>query len=497
MNRSLHHVIRYCAVFVLTGVVHAAAPPVVADTAALYSHTMPLQFQGRGGLVQLRLPKEVYLHARSRTLDDVRVFDTQGRNVPFALTLPGAQRDSRRHTTPAKVFALGADAKMTAGTVAIRTNPDGTLLSVESRAGKPATGAALGGLLVDMGAGTGNAAPFNALVFSAPPDVLNYSAHIAIEASDDMQAWHTMGQGRVDWLSNSTSDTLANNRIPFEPHSMRYVRLRWLEGEPRLFGAVAAEREVADATAETPDTLLVAPQAGVFPGDLVYPIGRAVPVRSIGLRLPDTGMVVPSEVGRYIELPAARGAATKPASQWQFVPMLRTTFYKITQDGSVRTPADLSITPISVDRLVLRPLTPLASQPALQIGWLPATLIFAARDAGPYTLAVGLEDARSAQAPLADVAPGYRPQELRKLAMASTGPVVAGQTVAQGPSDATRAGLSATARTAVLWGVLLLGVLVLAVLSWRMVRQLPAARVRDESAGIEKHHGDRESTPKV
>jgi hypothetical protein len=199
----------------LAGSAHAAVP----DTPALYSHTIPVQFQGRGSLVQLRLPKDVYLHARSSTLDDVRLFDGQGRPIPFALTMPAAQRESRRRTTPAKVFALGAQAVVTTGRVAIRTSMDGSLLSVESRPGKPVP--VLGGLLLDMGEGAARQPMINALVFTAPPNVANYSAHMTIEASADLQEWQSVGEGRLDWLSNSTSDTLANNRIAFEPHRVR------------------------------------------------------------------------------------------------------------------------------------------------------------------------------------------------------------------------------------------------------------------------------------
>jgi hypothetical protein len=468
---------RLIAGLLLAGSAHAAVP----DTPALYSHTMPVQFQGRGSLVQLRLPKDVYLHARSGTLDDVRLFDGQGRSIPFALTMPAAQRERRRRTTPAKVFALGAQAVATTGRVAIRTSMDGSLLSVESRPGKPVP--ALGGLLLDMGEGAARQPMINALVFTAPPNVANYSAHMTIEASADLQDWQSVGEGRLDWLSNSSSDTLANNRIAFEPHRMRYVRLRWLEGEPHVFGAIAAERDVPDAAAATPDTMLVQAQPGEFPGDLVYPVGRAVPLRSIGMRLPEMGMVVPSEIGRYVELPTVPGAARRPgAPRWQFAPLLRTTFYNIAQDGSVRTPADLTLEPLSVDRLVVRPLTPLASKPALQIGWLPATLVFAAREAGPYTLAVGRPQAISAAARLSDVAPGYRPAELLTIAAAVAGPVMV-QHAAQETSDAASAGLSATARTAVLWGVLLLGVGVLALLSWRMMRQLPAVEAGANADG--------------
>lgn len=460
------------------------------DTVARYSHAIPVNFNSRGSLVQLRLPRDVYLQAHSPSLDDVRLFDSQGRNVPFALTTPDTQRGASRRTMPAKVFALNADAANTTGTLAIRTNADGTLLSVESHAGKPATGTTLAGLLIDLNPAAQGQPMFSALAFTAPPGVANYSARVTIEASDDLQDWHSVTEGRLDWLSNSASDTLANNRIVFEPSSMRYVRLRWREGEPRMFGAIAAEGEVIDVVAVTPDTLQVAAQPGEFPGDLIYPIGKAVPLRTIGMELADTGTVAPVEIGRYVAVPVVPGAAVgRPAHRVQFAPILRTTFYKIMQNGAVRTPSDVIIAPLSVDRLVVRPQTALTSQPVLHIGWTPATLIFATREAGPYTLAFGRDNVRSSQAALADVAPGYRPPELLALEKAVAGPVKVQHLAEQETSDATRAGMSATTRTAALWGTLILGVLVLGLLTWRMVK---SPVTRDDS---EKRDGAKDNEP--
>ena len=445
-----------------------------ADTLALYSHRTPLTFQGSGSLVQLRLPKDVYLYARSPTLDDLRVFDSHGRKVPFALTMPLTQRGISHRTTPTKVFALDADADISAGKVTIRTSADGSLLSVESRAGNAPPVQPLAGLLIDLNLTATEQTMVNALVFSPPPGVDNYSARVTLEASDDLQVWAYVAEAPLNWLNNGAKDTLANNRIAFGARPMRYVRLRWLEGKPLPFGAIDVERELVDAVAYAQDSMVVAAQPGVFPGDWTYPIGLAVPVRSLGLQLDAAGVVIPSEIGRYVELPTVHGAAAQPASRWQFVPLLRTTFYRIAQDGSIRTPPDLAVGPWSLDRLVVRPLTPSAIAPALRVSWLPATLIFAAREAGPYTLAVGRDHASSAQSALSDVAPGYRPPELLTIAQAAAGPVLHQQPVAQEASDAQRAGLSATARTAVLWGVLLLGVLVLALISWKMVKQLRA-----------------------
>lgn len=76
----------------------------------------------------------------------------------------------------------------------------------------------------------------------------------------------------------------------------------------------------------------------------------------------------------------------------------------------------------------------------------------------------------SGQMPLADVAPGY--PELLKLQAATPGPAVA-----QVPAPVQEAG--AVGRTNVLWSVLLLGVLVVAIMTWKLVLQLRAGPGHD------------------
>ena len=79
----------------------------------------------------------------------------------------------------------------------------------------------------------------------------------------------------------------------------------------------------------------------------------------------------------------------------------------------------------------------------------------------------------SAALALAQVAPGFSAQELLKLEQATAGALQARQDA--GPTDessALTAGMSAHTRMLILWGVLLLGVSVLGVMGWRLVRQM-------------------------
>ncbi|WP_332879420.1 DUF3999 family protein [Massilia sp. S19_KUP03_FR1] len=470
-----------------------AAPRARADGPAFYSHTMSVSFATTGVLVQLQVPKDVYLHARSAQLDDLRLYDRQGRPVAFAVRPPASGKSGKRLATPVKLFALAGGSDPAAPLLSIRTRPDGSLQSVETGPGKPGQDL-IGGVLVDLGPPRPGSGAVSALVFAAPADQANYSAQLGIEASDDLQEWTQIAYGQVDWLSNANSDTVSNNRIAFEPTASRYLRVRWRGGNPSMFAGADAEREDMQAPAAPPESILVDARPGLFPGDLAYPIGPAVPLEAVGFKIAEPGLVMPSVVGRYEEVAQV---ATVPGAakqrRWHFVPVLRTTFYSILQNGKVRVPQDLSLAGMSLEQIVIRPTTPIDVRPQLRIGWTPGTLIFSTRQPGPYVLAVGRQEVAGAQAPLADVAPGYGNADLLALEAASVGPASLQRVADDGPSAAQRAGMSAGQRSAILWGFLVLGVGVVALLCWKMAGQLRSENAR--AAGSDRGAAGQDASP--
>ncbi|WP_273036290.1 DUF3999 family protein [Massilia timonae] len=67
------------AVLLMTSLAAIASP---GDAQADYSHILPLSVDAGQAVVQLQVPRDVYLNARSPTLDDVRVFDASGMSMP-------------------------------------------------------------------------------------------------------------------------------------------------------------------------------------------------------------------------------------------------------------------------------------------------------------------------------------------------------------------------------------------------------------------------------
>jgi len=455
----------------------------VSDTARDYTHTIPLNVSGKQGVVGFRLPQAVYLHAHSADLNDVRIFDATGAKLPFALQVPQLQAHMERQSLPVKIFPVTSSQPSSASGGAIdldiRTGADGTLLSVKTKAGNgakmPAQNAHLVGLVLDARQFDQAGKPIektliDALHFSLPAQTTSYSAQVWLEVSEDLTQWDTIGAAELSWLVNTDTQTLANDRLEFEPRSFRYARLTWRNGEPLQFAAITAESVVQTQDAPVIEKLVLQPSPGKEAQDLVYKAAIAIPVEKIGLQFTEENVVLPADLGSYYELPSRQ--IGQPTT-WRFEPWTRATFYQITQAGQVRRSGDISVSLTHADEWVLRPQVATNTKPTLSIAWQPAAVIFLASGKGPYTLAFGRDKVKSATLDLSQVAPGFTVPELAKLEQAVAGPMQTQQVQAsRQDSDAAVASASAKTKTWILWGVLLLGVAVLGALTWSLLKEM-------------------------
>lgn len=458
-----------------------AAKP-ASDTPADYRYHMELKSGAQQGVVSLRLPKDVYLNARSPALNDLRLFDAQGNKVPFSLYLPAVQSHLQRNTTPVIVFPVLANKASVSDTqldLDIQTSANGSLLAVKVKgdnkkgSGKPA----LQSLIMDLqpaissGGSDSKTKPLiNALRFTLPASINNYSAQVWLEASDDLQHWDTIGTAELAWLQNSETQTLATDKLEFEPRRFRYARLSWRKGEPVEFTTITAQTVIQIANAPAIDTMEIQPQAGKLDHDLLYRAALAIPVESLNLQFVEPNIVFPASIGSYQELPSKNAGV---ATTWRFVPLQQATFYQIRQNDKQRHSGEIVLPATHNAEWIIRPQGPTTSKPVMQISWQPASLIFVTSGQPPYQLAFGRDNIASAAMELSQVAPDFSIAELQKLEQLNPGPLQ--QNAAPGnttPSEAAATAASAKQRMWLLWGVLALGVLVLGAMAWNLVKQM-------------------------
>ena len=109
----------------------AVASAAVSDTPQDYTHVIPLAVSGKPSVVQLQLPRDAYLNARSASLSDLRVFDAQGVPQPFALRQPEAASSTSHRVLPLRAFPLMAERPdVPLAGLEVSTATDGRVLSV-------------------------------------------------------------------------------------------------------------------------------------------------------------------------------------------------------------------------------------------------------------------------------------------------------------------------------------------------------------------------------
>lgn len=449
----------------------AVASTAPSDLPQDYTHVIPLTVSGKPSVVQLQLPRDAYLNTRSASLNDLRVFDAHGTPQPFALRQPEAVPSTTHRELPVRIFPLMAErADVPLAGLEVSTATDGRVLSVRlpAQQGTASTGRAqerLAGLVLDLRQeGMQEPPTIDALHFKLPPGRNTYTGQVWLEASDDLKHWDAIGVAELSWLANASAETLANDKLEFAARPMRYARLSWRSGEPLPFANISAQSPVHGLLAAPTESLLLQAQPGRDPRDLQYNKPVGVTPRRVGLQIDSGNMVLPVTLGNYVDV--------QRTGQFRFEPAVRTTFYRLEKDGQTRLSDDISVPAWLGERWVLRFDQPPQIKPALRLSWVPATLVFVAGGTPPYQLAVGRDKAAPAERDINEVAPGFTPAELRTLDRATAG--AAQEQLEALANAAKRASADTSAaqnRLLILWGVLVLGVALVAGMVWRLLRQ--------------------------
>ena len=476
-----------CASLIAGGAL--AATPAPPERPQDYGWSMPVQVPVGAGIVQLSLPREVYLHASSASLADVRLFDGDGKHLAYAIVAPLVQSSTQRTNIPARIFPVTGMPGIGLQGIDIRTADDGRLLSVSTRAGTAATKAALQALILDLGKQT-EGRRIAALRFTPPASTDNYSAQVLLEMSDDLKQWDAIGTTTLNWLSNSDTQTLANDSIAFAPRAFRYARLSWQAGEALAFSAITAQAVSETEVAPPRASVVLQGLPGKQDHEWRYATPIAIPADSIALQFTQSNVVLPVTLGVYRQnsyVPRHRlhlRQQARPAQDAYFDPLLSTTFYRIGLDGKERISGELAMPVTQTAQWVMQTSPEQAlsagNAPTLRLGWTPATVVLLASGKPPYRLAFGRSDAASVVQPLSQVAPGFKADELLALKTASTGPLLANGGAPPAPIIASD---GAPWRLAALWAALLLGVAVLGFFAWRLLAQMKQEQTDQKQTG--------------
>jgi len=451
--------------FAGTGLVLAAEKP--AD----FAYGITLEADGKEAIYEVALPAAVYRGVYRADLGDARVFNGAGEVVPHAW------RPRRTaETEPAKpvaltLFPLKAEegASVDAISIRVRRGRDGrSSVDVASGAGVARKGGQKRtiGYFVDLTA-MDSALRAIDLDWQAMPD--GFAGKLRVDASDDLASWRTLAAAAPLVSLEVGGQRLQQKRIELPQQKVKYLRLSWAQAgaAPEL---TSASGEPVGKTVEAPREWTQAEAAkGGKPGEYRFDLRGRYPVDRVRLQLPEANTVVQVEL-------LARDRAEQP---WRSIS--RGVAYRLRRDAGEIASPDIAVGTTTDRHWMLR-----VDQrgggvgsgaPKLEAGWVPHGLVFAARGEPPFQIAYGNRDAKPAAYAIQTLVPGYDGARIR------TAKAGAQQTInVSGAKALEQKELGGEARLKEqvdwkrwsLWGALGLGVVILGVMAWRLMRQMDA-----------------------
>ncbi|MFN4117795.1 DUF3999 domain-containing protein [Acidovorax sp.] len=471
------------------GAAHAGAD---AHAAASYAIRIPVTPAGDAPLQRIVLPAEVLVRLQSPGLADVRLFNGANQPVPMALTAVAAASAPEESVVLPAYPILGA--KGSAGPAGL----EGLSLRIEERHGQRVvqidTPGAAGTTAGDQAAQPVQGALLDARSLQQPVVRMALDADLPtgqpvtfrVQASRDLKTWRPLAETvlyRADTGATPTAPArLGNEQIDLHRADLKdhYLRVTWGDAGVTLRGATLATARGPAARERIRAS--VAAVALNNPRELVLALPFATPVAAL--------QITPQDSGGNVLIPVRVLGRNHREQPWS--PLASAVVYKMVTGGTEQASGPVELGGASVRELKIEAdakTAGFAAAPAIALQFEPAQLVFLASGPGPFTLAAGLPGAQaltSAFLPLPSLVPGYQPGQENAFPLAqadvaradiTAGPPPGGAVV---PAAAGSGGLFT--RSAVLWGVLLAGVLALAIMAWLLLRQTRHAGAQASAA---------------
>ena len=399
------------------------------------------------------IPPDVYEWVVNDDLGDLRVYNRNAEEVPYALRRP-ATTSAHTGWQQLPLFTL-PDSAMRGGAgteVDIELGADGTVVAVHAAVpgtrGEPTDRQ---DYLIDL-------SQYDNDVFELELDWVetsaNFISHFRLEASEDLNAWRSAVNSATLAALQTGGKQVLLKRIALNGIRSKYLLLHQLDGADTLtITRVQARRQESQAPNRHWNSL---PGTATDEG-YEFDTGGRFPVDRIVVELARASYLVETQL-------YSRGEST---DEWR--DRGQRTFYRVSVNGD-----NVATEPIAYASSFHRfwrvvPLGDDAVVPSLKVGWLPDELVFLKQGDPPFTLAYGQADVTGRQWPIDDLLRRLETtDDLDELPIASLSePQVLG-----GADRLIGEPAPVDWRTMMLWLILLIGVGVIGALAWRLARQV-------------------------
>ena len=396
LRPSLHAMAVGGLLALLAGAALARGAPQTASTLDAYAWRWPLQTGGESAAWQFEPTPEIYATLADPQQRDFDVFDAEGRPVPLARMTVDAAALPGVTEVMLPVFALPRPAPEAGERVALQLERDdnGRLYRLQADGGPAAVaaGTAIDYILdADVGRDPRRPASVDRLELRWPGND-DVRARFSVEGSDDLENWRMLVPGAAVVSLQGEGARLQRRDIALASTTLRYLRLRQLDGTPIVGLKVQARRSRAGTTPpqwrRVRAELLEAttdPATGAFV--YRYRLPAPLPANRLGLGLERENATA------QVQVDALRGEV--------WLPQGAASLFRL-REGETRVANEDMALAVSVHAREWRLRSTVAIDPAptLEAVYLPERYLFLAQGPAPYALAAGSRSARRTEQPV-------------------------------------------------------------------------------------------------
>lgn len=429
-----------------------------------YARQWPLQLAEEGaGAYRVELDEAVYRTAIDPRLGDVEVFDAAGVALPAAVTVAAPPARAEPRVQPLPWFPLPAPVPTVGGgdlRLVVERDDNGSVRRIEADAGGgTAAGGGAAQWLVDA---TGLAEAPRALLLEWESPEGPMQVGYRVEGSDDLRRWRTLNAGTTLLDLQRDGQRLREGRIALDGPA-RYLRLVPLRAVPGpVLTAVKVELPPPAVAAQWRWLALEVGRRGVDENGreiFEFELPGRFPVERVDVELPGNAAVQWTLQSRDSD---------EASWTWRAGPWMA---YRLA-DGARSAPRPLAA--VVRDRhWRLTAASPVgAVAPVLRLGYRPEEVVFLAQGSPPYALAAGSARARREDAPIPSLLDALRRQrgadwQAAQARLAAEPQELAGAAALQPRREIDWKGM-------LLWGLLIGGAVLVALLGLSLLRQPPA-----------------------
>jgi hypothetical protein len=437
-----------------------------ALTPADFAYGMPLSFEESGAVYRFSIPREVYQKVTRDDLGDIRIFNSAKAEVPHTLRRPKKKSEILEQTEPLPFFPLYREensGETTNLSLEIKIGADGAIIKVESNDAGDGKDQKLSGYIIDVNK---HEKRIHELDISWQTKEENFITTVSVEESNDLTFWSASVPRATLARMLFSGHEINRNRILLPEKRAKYLRLSWPAGGD----GVVVKKILAVYRSGEPERewFWAALQGEYKPDDkkreisaYEYDSVARLPIDGIRLRFAERNTLVKGTFFSRPDLDA----------KWRY--LTSGIFYdlRFDQTSLVKDTVSIGLTPDRYWRVEIEGGVSgdHGNIPMVELRWLPHELLFVARGEGPFLLAYGSarleEEARNGGASglLAQVM-GEDEDALIKEA------VLLPETVLGGPDLLVPKAPPFPWKKWMLWGVLLVGVCILAIMALSLVK---------------------------